>query len=116
MGYNVTLLANEDISLDNLKQYDAVIAGIRAYNRRKRLAFLQDIIFEYVNQGGTYIVQYNTTYDLSTKQPAPYPLTLSRDRVSVEDAPVTFLKPGHPVLNFTNKITKQDLDGCVQVR
>ncbi|MEO0581926.1 MAG: PIG-L family deacetylase [Bacteroidota bacterium] len=116
MGYNVTQLADEDITLDNLNKYDAVIAGIRAYNRRKRLAFLQDIIFEYVEAGGTYVVQYNTTYDLSTKQPSPYPITLSRDRVSVEDAPVTFLKPDHPVLNTPNKITKEDFEGWVQER
>ncbi|WNJ18592.1 PIG-L family deacetylase [Pontibacter sp. G13] len=116
IGYQVDLLSNADITLDNLTQYDAVIAGIRAYNKNKKMPYLQEIIFQYVQQGGTYLVQYNTTYDLSTRQPGPYPLTLSRNRVTKEEATPTFLVPDHPAFNTPNKITEADFDGWIQER
>ena len=71
---------------------------------------------EYVEQGGTMIVQYNTSHRLVTKDLAPYPMKLSRDRVTVEEAEVRFLKPEHHVLNYPNKITSKDFDGWVQER
>lgn len=116
VGYDVTLLEDDDITLENLRKYDAVISGIRAYNTRERLPFLQDQIFKYVEEGGTYIVQYNTSRGMLTQQPAPYPITLSRDRVTVEEAPVKMLVPDHSIFNFPNKITSADFDGWIQER
>jgi hypothetical protein len=118
IGYDVTLLENGDISAENLKQYDAVILGVRAYNTIDRLRFYQPQLMDYVKNGGTMIVQYNTTRGLKIpmEEIAPYPLQLSRDRVTVEEAEVRFLKPEHPVLNFPNKITQKDFDGWVQER
>jgi hypothetical protein len=66
--------------------------------------------------GGTLNVQYNTSFRLKTDEFAPYPIRLSRDRVSEEDAPVKFLQPDHPVLNQPNNITPDDFDGWVQER
>ncbi|MBV6654673.1 MAG: PIG-L family deacetylase [Mameliella sp.] len=118
MGYEVTLLADEDISLDNLQQYDAIILGIRAYNTNERIAFHQPILLDYVKRGGTLINQYNTTWSLKLdmKDIAPYHLKISRDRVTVEGAPVKVLAPEHPVLNWPNKITTADFEGWVQER
>ncbi len=118
IGYDVTLLENGDITAENLKQYDAVILGVRAYNTIDRLRFYQPQLMDYVKNGGTMIVQYNTTRGLKIpmEEIAPYPLQLSRDRVTVEEAEVRFLKPEHPVLNFPNKITQKDFDGWVQER
>ena len=116
IGYTVDLLEDDQVTAANLAQYDAVIAGIRAYNVRKRMPFLQEEILAYVAQGGTYIVQYNTTYDLSTNQPGPYPLTLSRDRITDEEAEMTFLRPEHPLLNSPNQITAADFTGWIQER
>lgn len=62
------------------------------------------------------VVQYNTRHRLKTKKIAPYPLDLSRDRVTDEFASVTFLNPNHEVLNYPNKITRKDFDGWVQER
>ncbi|MFK7969363.1 MAG: PIG-L family deacetylase [Bacteroidia bacterium] len=116
VGYTVDLLDDDDITQGNLQQYDAVIAGIRAYNTRNRLAALQQEIFKFVEEGGVFVVQYNTTYSLTTKQPGPYPITLSRDRVTVEEAPITMLEPDHPVWNSPNKITQADFSDWVQER
>ncbi|RMG56950.1 MAG: PIG-L family deacetylase [Bacteroidetes bacterium] len=116
VGYQVDLLEDDQVTESNLMQYDAVIAGIRAYNVRKRMPFLQEEILKYVAKGGTYIVQYNTTYDISTDQPGPYPLQLSRERVTVEEAPMEFLQPDHPLLHGPNQITAADFDGWIQER
>lgn len=116
IGYDVTLLHEKDLRVENLKQYDALIMGIRAYNTHERLKFAQPALMEYVENGGTMVVQYNTTWDLPTKEFGPYPFQLSRDRVTVEEAEVQFLAPEHPVLNHPNKITSKDFEGWVQER
>ncbi len=118
IGYKVDVLEDGQITLENLKNYDAVIMGVRAYNTEERLKFHQPKLMEYVKQGGTMIVQYNTSFRLKVpmEELAPYPIKVSRDRVSVEEAEVRFLKPEHPVLNWPNKITQKDFDGWVQER
>lgn len=118
IGYEVSLLEDGDFQLDNLRNYDAIILGIRAYNTVDRLKFYQSNLLQYVEDGGNLIVQYNTTRRLKVPQDkiAPYHLKISRDRVAVEEAEVRFLAPDHPVLNFPNKITSKDFDGWVQER
>lgn len=116
VGYKVTELSNGDITAEKMKAYDAVIVGIRAYNTNERLKFYQEELMEYVKNGGTMIVQYNTAHRLVTKDLGPYPLQLSRDRVTVEEAEIRMLKPDHAILNFPNKITSADFDGWVQER
>ena len=114
MGYEVTLLTPDAITAENLSQYDAVIMGIRAYNVLEPLAFKQQLLFNYVNNGGTMIVQYNTTGTLTVKDIAPYPLRISRERVTEEDAKIKFLDATNKVLNYPNKITENDFKGWVQ--
>ncbi len=116
IGYDVSLLEEDDLVSGDLSQYDAIIVGIRAYNTNDRLRFHQDRLFRYVEEGGTMIVQYNTNRRIKVDQIAPYPLKISRDRVTVEGAEVRFLAPNHPVLNSPNQITPQDFDGWVQER
>ena len=114
MGYTVTLLKAEEINAQKLENFDVVITGVRAYNTINALAFKQNILFDFVKSGNTMIVQYNTNGDLVTENIAPYPIKLSRDRVTEEDAEVRFLAPNHPVLNFPNKITAKDFEGWKQ--
>ncbi|MAT52968.1 MAG: LmbE family protein [Saprospirales bacterium] len=118
IGYQVDVIPEEAITAENLKTYDAVVVGIRAYNVLQRIQFLQPVLLDYVKNGGTMVVQYNTSRGLNIpdEELAPYPLKLSRDRVTVEEAPVSFLAPNHPVLNFPNKITEKDFEGWVQER
>ena len=71
---------------------------------------------DYVENGGTYLVQYNKDFGLVTKDIGPYPFELSYDRVTVEEAPVQFLDKNSPILNFPNKITEEDFDGWIQER
>ena len=114
MGYEVQILKPEDISTEMLQGFDVVMTGIRAYNVVNTLAYKQTILLDFVKNGKTMIVQYNTLDDLVTKQMAPYSLKLSRDRVTEEEAEVRFLAPNHPVLNYPNKITTEDFKGWKQ--
>lgn len=118
IGYEVTMLEEKDLTAGNLQQFDAVILGIRVYNTREKMDFYQSVLFDYAKQGGTLITQYNTTWNLKIKMEdiAPYPLEVSRDRVTVEEAEVRMLAPDHPVLNWPNTITAEDFDGWVQER
>jgi LmbE family N-acetylglucosaminyl deacetylase len=117
IGYTVTTIdPDEMIDASSLKQFDAIVVGIRAYNTVPELAFRQELLMEYVKNGGTMLVQYNTNRRLVTDQLAPYSLQLSRDRVTDEHSPVEFLVPDHAVLNYPNTITKQDFEGWVQER
>ena len=71
---------------------------------------------EYVKRGGTYLVQYVTPQKPESDDMGPYPFTIGRDRVTVEDAPVTFTDQADPLLNVPNRITQEDFQGWVQER
>ena len=114
LGFQVTNLNPNDITTENLKSFDAIILGIRAFNVVDELKFKNKILFDYVANGGNVIVQYNTSNNLITKEIAPYQLKISRDRVTDENAKVTFLAPNHKVLNQPNKISEKDFTGWVQ--
>jgi LmbE family N-acetylglucosaminyl deacetylase len=114
MGYQVTIIKAEEISIEKLQNFDVVMTGIRAYNVVTALGFKQNILFDFVKNGKTMIVQYNTLDDLVAKDLAPFPLKISRDRVTEENAKVTFLVPDHPILNTPNKITPKDFEGWTQ--
>jgi LmbE family N-acetylglucosaminyl deacetylase len=114
MGYEVSVIKPEEITTENLATFQVVILGIRAYNTVDELAFKQQILFDFVKNGNTMIVQYNTTGKFTVKELAPFSLKISRDRVTEEDAEVRFLAPNHKILNFPNKITSNDFKGWVQ--
>lgn len=114
MGYKVTILKPEDITSEKLDAFNVVITGIRAYNTVNALGNKQSILFDFVKKGKNMIVQYNTNGKLVTDKIAPYPLKISNDRVTEEDAKITFLAPNHPVLNSPNKISKKDFEGWKQ--
>jgi hypothetical protein len=116
MGYEVTLLSDDDIESTPLASYDAIVMGIRAYNTRPRLRAMQDHLLDYVSNGGTLVVQYNTVEDALRDKLGPYPFTISRDRVTVENSPVRFSSTEHPLLSAPNRIGPVDFEGWVQER
>ncbi|MDH5367070.1 MAG: PIG-L family deacetylase [Cyclobacteriaceae bacterium] len=116
MGYEVDELEEEDVTEENLMNYDAVMLGVRALNTNERIKFIMPELLKYSKNGGTLVIQYNTNRRLKTQDFAPFELKLSRDRVSEEDAEVGVLLPNHEVLNTPNKITLSDFDNWVQER
>jgi LmbE family N-acetylglucosaminyl deacetylase len=120
MGYEVTILEEPDVTELGLKEFDAVIIGIRAPNIYDWLSERNDVLNNYVKSGGNLIAQYiksNTTASNKRIKLGPYPFSISTGlRVTDETAPVNFLLPDHPVLNYPNKIGANDFDGWIQER
>jgi len=116
MGLKVSVIDMATASADDLAQYDAIVAGIRAYNTNTALQNNYEKLFDYMQQGGHYVVQYNTTYSLPDKAFFPYQLELSRNRITDENAEMTFVHADHQLLNFPNKIDQTDFDYWVQER
>jgi LmbE family N-acetylglucosaminyl deacetylase len=118
MGYKVVFLKEADVTLANLKQLDAVVTGVRAYNTNEWMNNVYDALMQYVNEGGILLVQYNTSNQIGPVKAkiSPYPFNISRTRITDETAPVTFLRPGHEVLSYPNQLTATDFEGWVQER
>jgi LmbE family N-acetylglucosaminyl deacetylase len=116
IGYSVKILSEPDITAKNLAQFSAVVLGIRAYNTQERISNWLPELLAYVKDGGLAIAQYNTLSELKTNQLGPYPLEISRDRVTDENAPMRILAPNHLVMNTPNQITSKDFERWVQER
>lgn len=118
IGYNVTILTDELLATGDLSKYPAIVTGIRAYNTNEKLQPLYTKLMEYVKNGGNLIVQYNTNSRVGpvVAKIGPYPFTVSRERVTNENAEVRFKNDSLGVLNFPNKITSKDFEGWVQER
>ena len=120
MGLKVWMMSESDITAENLKQLDAVVFGIRAANTLAWLPAKKPALLEYMNGGGTVIMQYNTTRRIKWEDFAPYELKFtgrsSDSRVAEETAEITVLNSAHQVMNYPNKITQKDFEGWVQER
>ena len=75
------------------------------------------------SKGGTLVVQYNVIDGFPGRESfdqinhmGPYPLKVSRSRITVEDAPVNIPNASHPLLQTPNAITQDDFKGWVQER
>ncbi|MES2332230.1 MAG: PIG-L family deacetylase [Bacteroidota bacterium] len=119
MGFDVKVLEEADITEAGLKPFDAVIIGIRAHNIYEYLSDKNDVLSNYVMNGGNLVSQYIKSNTIGAKRLklGPYPFSISaQSRVTEEKAKVNFLLPEHPVLNYPNKITDKDFDDWIQER
>lgn len=116
MGYRVTLLTDADVEEGALSRFETIVVGVRAYNTRPRLRSHQDRLLEYVANGGRLVVQYQTADAGLDDRLGPWPFRISRDRVTVEEAEMRPLKPGHELLTTPNRIGPGDFEGWVQER
>lgn len=115
LGFQVDILSDEDLLVKDLNEYETIIAGIRAYNTRDILSSAQSRLLKFIENGGNYIVQYQIGRDIIAF-PGPYPFEISRDRVTDENAEVTFIYSDDRLLNYPNKITPEDFEGWIQER
>jgi len=123
IGCNVTLLSADELIRADLSKYDAIVTGVRAFNTRADLRANYQRLWDYAQTGGTVVVQYNVMEGgpfggnpALLDHVGPYPIKVSRDRVTDEDAPVTFPNPQNPILHTPNEITQRDFEGWVQER
>jgi LmbE family N-acetylglucosaminyl deacetylase len=118
MGYEVTLLGEEDIRNEDLSAYDAIVTGVRAYNVNSWMPDVYPVLMRYVSEGGVLLVQYNTNNNLGplNGKIGPYPFTISRNRITDENAKVEFLNTQSSLLNYPNKISDEDFGNWIQER
>jgi hypothetical protein len=122
IGMNVTMIPADKLASEDLSKYQTIVLGIRAYDTQKDVIANNKRLLDYVQAGGRLVVQYNTLgsfgvpIDFNAGKYTPYPTTLGRARVSVEEAPVTILDPANPIFHSPNEITQKDFDGWVQER
>lgn len=116
MGCAVTALAEADLTAERLREFDAVVLGVRAFNTRAGLPARLPALTAYVEQGGTVVALYNRPEGGRTIEVAPFPVRVSGERVTDENAVVTLLAPEHPALLGPNRITSADFENWVQER
>lgn len=119
LGYQVVVLKESDINQQTLAGLDAIVVGIRAYNMYEWISQKNDVINDYIQQGGNYIVQYlkSNQVGINKVKVGPYAFSVNGSRrVTQENVPVDFVLPNHPVLNTPNKISAVDFDNWVQER
>ena len=125
LGLDVTVLSSDDLSRGDLSRYDAIVTGVRAWNVRSDLRANHKRLLDYMAAGGTLVVQYNVLEGggpgvagdpKQFDRIGPYPISVSRDRVTVEDTPVVLPNPQNPLLHVPNQIENRDFDGWVQER
>jgi hypothetical protein len=116
MGFDVTTIDDETLATGDLSRFDTIVVGIRASEARPAFAANNGRLRQYMERGGTLIVQYQQA-DYTGRGLAPYPATATpNSRVTDETAPVKILSPTHPVFTFPNRITEADFNGWVQER
>jgi Uncharacterized proteins, LmbE homologs len=116
IGLQVDILNERDVLSGDLSRYDAIVTGVRFYNVNERARHIRPRLLEFVKNGGTLLVQYNVSGGLTSSDLGPYPLALTRSRVTDETATVTIVSPESRALNYPNKITAADFDGWIQER
>ena len=122
IGMNVTMIPADKLATEDLSKYQTIVLGIRAYDTQKDVIANNKRLLDFVEAGGRLVVQYNTLgsfgvpIDFNSGKYTPYPATLSRARVSVEEAPVAILDPANPIFHSPNEITQKDFEGWVQER
>lgn len=115
LGVKLTFISPDELAWGDLTRYDAIVTGVRAYERRADLRAYNQRLLDYANAGGTVIVQYNK-FEFNDAQYGPYPARVGRDRVTDENAELRILAPNHPVFNSPNAIGRADWTGWVQER
>jgi hypothetical protein len=117
VGIDVISIPAEKLASEDLSRYGTIVLGIRAYDTQKDVISNNKKLMEYVSNGGTLMVQYETgVSDFNAGHFTPYPAQLSRARVSVEQAAVDIVAPDERIFHSPNPITPRDFDGWVQER
>jgi LmbE family N-acetylglucosaminyl deacetylase len=116
LGVPLELLSPEQVATADLSRFTTIVLGIRAYAVRDDVRKHNRRLLDFVQKGGTLIVQYNTPEFDHNYGPYPYTMTARTEEVSEENSPVTILKPEHPVFRTPNPITPADFNGWTEQR
>ena len=114
LGITPQLITPAELASGKLSAWNVIVIGIRAYAVRPGLAEAQPALNQFVRDGGTLIVEYQ-----SGAFPAPLPITIIGSppwTVAVETDPVKLLDPSNPLLSWPNRITETDFNGWFEER
>jgi LmbE family N-acetylglucosaminyl deacetylase len=115
LGARVEMLKADDLSWGDLSRFDAIVTGVRAYERRDDLRANNSRLLDYVFNGGTLIVQYNK-FEFNDAQYGPYPAKVSSNRITDESAAPQILDPHDPIFTTPNEIGRTTWQNWVQER
>ena len=122
LGVESKELSVDDVKTGDLSQFTSVIVDNRVYESKPELIAVNQKLLDYANAGGTLIVFYHKSDEWNPDerrnrpQLAPYKLILGGERVTDENAPITFIEPDHPLLNTPNKMGQDDFKDWIQER
>jgi LmbE family N-acetylglucosaminyl deacetylase len=116
IGIQVDLLDEIALAFEDLSRYDAIVVGIRAYDLRPDLLRSNRRLLDYVQHGGSLVVQYQRDPQWISAMPYPAMMPDQTSRVTDANSPLRFLAPENPLLNTPNKITLADFEGWEQER
>jgi LmbE family N-acetylglucosaminyl deacetylase len=116
MGVHVSYLSAQDLAGGDLSHWSTIVLGVRAYAVRPDLIANNARLLEYVHNGGTVIVQYNTPEFDHNFGPYPYVMSNDPEEVTDEKSKVTLLDPSNPVFTWPNRISTADFDGWIEER
>ena len=115
LGAELEHLTADQLAYGDLSGFDVIVTGVRAYERNPDLRANNDRLLDYVEAGGTFIVQYNK-FEFNEAQYGPYPVRVSRARVTDEAAPVRILARDHQLFGVPNEISDATWADWVQER
>ncbi|HEY8996442.1 MAG TPA: PIG-L family deacetylase, partial [Edaphobacter sp.] len=116
IGVHVSYLSAQDLAGGDLKKFDAIVLGVRAYAVRPDLIANNARLLKYVEDGGVVIVQYNTPEYDHNYGPYPYVMSGDPEEVTDETSVVKILDAKNPVFTWPNKITEDDFKGWIEER
>lgn len=117
IGMDVTIISEQELATGDLSRYGTIVLGIRAYDTRDGVRRYNQRLLDYVQAGGTLLMQYNAAVgEFNSGRYTPYQLELGRERVTVEEAPVQMLAPQAAVFHQPNQMSAKDFTGWVQER
>ncbi len=110
------LIDSLQLQSGDLDRYSTILLDLRAYAYRSDAVSYNSRLLEYVKRGGNIVCSYHKTGDWNGKNLSPFPLRITGERVTEEDAAVTILMPHHPLLNEPNAIGAGDWGNWIQER
>lgn len=118
LGFEVVNLDDNYLRTKSLKDLDVIVAGVRLYNTNNEMQSHYETLMNYVKDGGNYVVQYNTNNFISSisSKVGPYNFSVTRDRITDENAELKIINSDDKILNYPNKIQADDYNNWVQER
>jgi hypothetical protein len=118
LGAKVEMLDADQLAWGDLGRYDAIVTGVRAYEKRPDLGANNQRLLDYAAGGGTVIVQYNRPDrgGFNDAQYGPYPARVTMNRVTDENGEIQILAGDNPAFHYPNEIGEAVWKGWVQER